>query len=181
MQTATTTNLPETVDIINQAAEYAVTHESVEAFEAFEKQLNELQTLVRELQQAMWKTEARAVIKHLEANEPLTTTDTEVIRTFLISDAEHYLAHENNYEEWLGELRRLMADIARRAGDVKRNTVGDLRGVLKDATRLVPAIRNYLEEKQRVERFQTAMQTVDDTYRNLLIKILAEQLESPKR
>jgi cell fate (sporulation/competence/biofilm development) regulator YlbF (YheA/YmcA/DUF963 family) len=176
-----TTNLSETIDTMHKAAEHAVTHESLDAFEVFEKQLNELQAVVRELQQTMWKTEARAVIKRLESDQPLTETDMDVIRTFLISDAEHYLARENNYEDWLAELRRLMRDITQRATEVNRDTVGELRGVLKDAIRLVPAIRNYLEEKQRVERFEAAMKTVDSVSRDLLVKVLAEQIQSPKR
>jgi cell fate (sporulation/competence/biofilm development) regulator YlbF (YheA/YmcA/DUF963 family) len=181
MNTADAAQIPETVDTLKEAAEYAVTRQSVEAFEAFEKQLNELQALVRELQQSMWQTEARQAIKRLESNQPLMPEDLNVIRTFLVSDALHYLANEKNYRDWLAELRRLLEEIALRATDIARDRVGDLRGLLEDAIRQVPSIRNYLEEKQRVERFEMAMKSMDRTTRDLLVKVLAEQLSSSKR
>jgi len=55
------------------------------------------------------------------------------------------------------------------------------RGVLKDAIRLVPDIRNYLEERRRVEKFEVALHTFDATSRNALARLLTEQLGSDSR
>jgi hypothetical protein len=59
--------------------------------------------------------------------------------------------------------------------------VAELRGVLKDAIRLVPDIRNFLEEKRRIHKFETALETLDEPSRQMMAHILREQLESPKR
>lgn len=181
MTTVATDELTETIDGLKEAAEVALRHETAEQFTDFEKHVNQVDAYVREVQQAMWAREAKTTIKNLEKDVPLTPTDKDVIRTFIISDAERYLAHENNYGGWKRELQRLVDDLARRVSTVDRDTIGDLRGVLKDAIRLVPDIRNYLEERQRVERFEHALDSLDGPSCDMLIRLIKEQLNSSKR
>ncbi len=71
--------------------------------------------------------------------------------------------------------------MARLASEIDRESIGELRGVFKDATRLLPGIHNYLEERRRVERFDLATGSLDATSRDLLVKLLKEQLHSPNR
>ena len=181
MTTVGTDQLSETIQALKDSAATALRNESVEDFEAFERYLNEVDAFVRELQQSMFADEARTTIRRLEKGEPLNDADQDLLRTFLICDAERYLALENNYSDWVTELRRLVDDLGRRVHTVNRDTIGDVRGVLKDAVRLVPDIRNYLEEKRRVERFEQAKDTLDKNSRELLARLLKEQLRSPKR
>ena len=56
-----------------------------------------------------------------------------------------------------------------------------MRGILKDAIRLVPDIRNYADERQRVKKFGQAVDAVDDASRAILVRLIKEQLTSPKR
>lgn len=181
MATVDTCQLVEQVEAIQQLGAQALKTESADDFDRFEKRLNTLRTAVRETQQAMWASEAEAAILRLESGEPLTDADCEVIRTFLISDAEHYLAVENNYQDWTNELKRLTNDISRRALNLDRAAIGELSGVLKDMVRLVPDIRNYLEEQQRVEKFNVAMHTFDDAARATLARVMREQLDRRNR
>ena len=50
-----------------------------------------------------------------------------------------------------------------------------------DAMRLVPDIRNYLTERHRVERFDVAVDQLDEPTRKTLIRIIREQVDSPDR
>ena len=176
-----TSQLSEVIDSLNQSTEDALSYESAEQFSRLEQELHEIEGYVRELQQAMWADEANATLQRLENGDPLTAVDKEVIRTFLVSDAEHYLVCENNYSDWIRELRRLMKDLAKRCHMIDRDSIADVRAVLKDAQRVVPDIRNYLEEKHRVERFDLAVDELDPQARNMLIRIVREQLYSPDR
>jgi hypothetical protein len=176
-----TDQLVETVQGLREASQSALAHESAEDFEAFERYLNEVEAFVRETQQSLWANEARATIRRLEKGDALNENDHDLIRTFLISDAQKYLAHENNYGDWLNELQRLIDDLCTRVNTVDRETIADLRGVLKDATRLVPDIRNYLEEKRRVEKFEQALGTLDTSSREMLVRVLREQLRAHNR
>lgn len=166
---------------LRQAADHALAEKSAEQFQAVEKLLADLETAVRETQQSLWASEINTAIQRLENGAPLSAQDRDVVRAMLVSDAETYLAHENNYNDWVVELCRLLDDITRRATTITRENVGDLRGVLKDAARLVPSLRNYFEELQRVQRFNVAIENPDKRSRELLAQILTEQLHSPRR
>jgi len=181
MAIADTDQLVETVQGLKEAAKSALANESAGDFEAFERYLNEVDAFVRETQQSLWADEARATLRRLEKGDPLNNQDSELIRAFLVSDAQGYLAHENNYNDWIKELKRLVDDVCKRANTVGRETIADLRGVLKDAIRLVPDIRNYLDEKQRVEKFEQALGTLDKSSREMLVRLLREQLRSTAR
>ncbi len=181
MPTIDTDQLTDSIHGLKDAAKNALAHESVEDFEAFERHISEVEAFVREVQQSQWANDAKGTIRRLEKGDPLTEADNELIRTFLISDAERYLAHENNYNDWLHELKRLIEEVGRRVNTVDRNSIADLRGILKDAIRLAPDIRNYLEEKRRVEKFEGALGTLDKPARDMLVRVLREQLRSGNR
>ena len=181
MTTAGTDQLSETIHNLRNSATEALANESVDDFAGFERYLNEVEAYVREVQQSFWGDEARATIRRLEKGDALTPTDHDVIRAFLVSDAQGYLANENNYGDWVRELHRLIDDLEKRVNMIDRDSIVDLRGVLKDAIRLVPDIRNFLAEKRRVEKFEQAMSTLDKTSRDMLHRVLTEQLRSPNR
>ncbi len=181
MTMAGTDQLSDTIHSLRDAATTALANESADDFANFERYLSEVEGYVREVQQTMWADEARATIRRLEKGDPLDRTDHEVIQAFLISDARGYLANENNYPDWVHELNRLIDVLEKQVNTVDRDSITDLRGVLKDAIRLVPDIRNYLAEKRRVEQFERALATLDKTSRDLLHRVLTEQLRSPNR
>lgn len=176
-----TDQLVDTIQGLKDTIKNVLANESAEDFEAFERYLNEVGAFVRETQQSLWANEAQATVRRLEKGDPLNEQDHELIRAFLISDAERYLALENNYNDWRNELKRLVEDLGKRVNTVDRDTIADLRGVLKDAIRLIPDIRNYLEEKRRVEKFEQALDTLDKSSRDMLVRVLREQLRSPTR
>ena len=181
MPTLTTSRLAESVETLKQAGELALQNPTVEDFMDIERRLSGLAAVIREVQQSMWAREAKATIRRLEKDEPLTATDRDVIRTFIVADAQHYIALENNFHDWLNEFRRLLGELDRRVNTADRDSIGDMRGVVKDAIRLVPDIRNYLEERKRLERFDLAQDTLDTQSRTMLARILKEQLSSPNR
>ena len=181
MSTVDTAQLSETILGLKDAAGSALQNQSADDFEAFERYLSEVAGYVREIQQSLWVGEAKGTIRRLEKGEPLNDADQSLIRSFLVSDAQAYLRHENNFGDWVRELERLIANLGTRVTTVDRESIADLRGVLKDAIRLVPDIRNYLDEQRRVEKCEQALKHMDDGSRTLLLSLLKEQLRSEKR
>ena len=51
--------------------------------------------------------------------------------------------------------------------------------MIKDAIRLVPDIRNYLDDLHRVEMFNQSLGALDDPTRATLARLLKEQLHIP--
>jgi formate-dependent nitrite reductase cytochrome c552 subunit len=181
MTTVNTDQLSETIHGLKDAATNALSNQSTDDFEAFERYLSEVEAYAREIQQSLWVNEARATIRRLEKGEPLHNTDHELLRTFLVSDAQAYLKNENNFQDWVRELQRLIDDLDVRVNTVDRQSIADLRGLLKDAIRLVPDIRNYLDEQRRVERFEQSLQSLDADSRKLLLRLLQDQLRNANR
>lgn len=181
MSVTATDQLTDTFNALKHAVDTALTNQDAQDFAAFEKYLNDVAAYAREAQQAMWVDEAKHAINKLEKGEPLVETDFDVIRTFLISDAEQYLAVENNYGNWQKELKRLANDLQQRAKTVDRDSIAELRGVLKDAIRLVPDIRNYLEEKERVAKLNHALNALDQSSRDMIANLMRDQLRSDNR
>jgi hypothetical protein len=181
MPVVATDEFTQTIRDLKQSAENALAQETAEGFSDFEKYLNEVAAYTREVQQSMWADDARQAINALQKGENLTPQDRDVIRTFLVSDAERYVYHENNFGDWKREFRRLMDDLVSRSNTVDRNSIADMRGVLKDAIRLVPDLRNYLEERQRVDKFEQALNSPDPQSTKMLVQLMTEQLRSTDR
>ncbi len=176
MTVCDTTQLSDAIAAFGEATERAFENACPDDFEALSRHLDRLDATVREMQQDMWADKAWETVKRLEKGKPLETVDRDVIRAFLISDAEHYLAMENNFEDWVSDLRRLNADLARRANLVDIHSIGELRGLIKDATRLLPDIQNFYEEQRRIDKFEAATESLDEASRQMLARLLKEQL-----
>lgn len=181
MTTVATNELSEAIQELNEACTAAIAGNEVDAFANLETYISNVESYVRETQQALWASEARDAIERLQKREPLTATDKEVIRAFLVSDAEHYVAIENSFPDWIAELKRLTAELTKRAGAIDRESVAEMRGVLKDAIRLVPDIRNYLDEQRRVEKFEQSLQSLDKDARQMLLRLLKDLLRNSDR
>lgn len=163
------------------AADVAARQSSPEAFETLEQRINRFATSLREMQQAQLRPQVKSAIKNLESGRPLSPEEASAVRALVIGDAERYIALENDGSAWMTELNRLIAEITRLADTADADAIANLRGVLKDAVRLVPTMRAHAEEKRRVEQFERAFARLDDANRALLIQILREMLDSPTR
>jgi hypothetical protein len=181
MSTVDCIGIADEIDTVRRLAEEAAASRACEDFETLERHLNRFEANVREAFQALIADHARAAIKRLRSSDPLTPTDHDVIRAFLISDAQAYLKHENDFENWLRELARLTGQIADFAHADTPDALSNLRGIVLDAIRLVPDIRNYLDQQRRVERFERALLEMDATSRKLLAELMSEQVETRDR
>ncbi len=179
--TTQTDQLGDTIQDLRNAADSALNSGTADDFASFERFVNEVEAYARELQQSMWGDEARTAISHLKAGKPLTADDHDVIRAFMISDAQAYLEHENDFNNWISEFKRLVTDLEKRANNIDRDTIADFRGVLKDTIRVVPDIRNFYAEKLRVQKFEEALLSLDDASRKMLAQVMTEQIRSSKR
>lgn len=144
--------------------------------------LNENKNIVREQIQKATSEEIKGIISKLNANKELTSEDKDMIELWIIGDAESYTRMENNLQDWLEEYKRLENIIRNHEG--KECTISDLvklHGVMEDAIRVSYDIAYFLENKKRIERFESSVKNVtrlEKEARDFLISILMEKLES---
>jgi len=141
--------------------------------------LSDSRAAVREkLQEATFK-EIKAVITKLEDNKPLISQDLDSIKLWIVGDAESYTKMENNYQDWLNEFDRLgsvLKDFENR--QLSPGDLFKLQGILEDAVRVSADIGNYLEKKERIQRFQEATRDPASLDKELLVKMLRSKLIS---
>lgn len=181
MSTTTANPLASVINGLKALTREAISTRSPEHFETLEQQINRFEATVREMQQSMLSERSKSALKNLRAGRPLSEEEKSVLQSVVVGDAESYLRVENNLQDWINELQRLIGEMERLARCEDEATMSQLRGVSKDAVRLMPSLRAYMEEKDRLDRFNRAMANLDEPNRQILAQVVSEMLSSPKR
>jgi hypothetical protein len=89
---------------------------------------------------------------------------------------------ENNFQDWLKEYQRLLDIIAGWEG--KTGSIQELvevHGLLEDAVKVADAVSHYLEDRERVTRFENAMRTLNAEDNKFIAGMLKSMLASPEK
>jgi len=122
----------------------------------------------------------KAIIPKLENNQPLNAEEQRTVRLWVVGDAEGYVKMENNLNDWLAEYRRLQDVIA--AYERSPSSVPSLveaHGTLEDAIKVADAIAHFLDDKERVARFDQAMASLNADDNKFIAGILKSKLAMP--
>jgi hypothetical protein len=133
----------------------------------------------RELLQDLTALEIKPLIRKLENNQPLTPEEKDLVRLWIVGDAESYIQMEDDFQEWRQEFQRLSQVIA--GQEDKKPSLPELLttyGVLQDAVRVAADIQFFLENKERVQRFEKAIQNLEQADARLLADLLKAKLTS---
>lgn len=152
-------------------------------------QINILQTLFRDLEsstrekfQEKLYEPALAIVKKLQLDKDLTMQEKRTLELLIVGDADYYTRIENNFADWLTELRRLVALLASIKGDDDRLSVEELcqlRASARDALNLLPTIAYFVKERNRVEQFREATRRyLEPEDKMMLASIIITALES---
>jgi hypothetical protein len=136
-------------------------------------------TWVQEAFQASTSRDLWAIVEKLKARQPLTQPEQDLVRLWMVGDAEIYVRLENNYRDWQAEYHRLaevLGDYAGKALDGRE--LMNLHGLLTDALRVTADISFYQEEKSRIDRFEAAMRSLSSEDAELLVRLLTDKLQA---
>jgi hypothetical protein len=110
----------------------------------------------------------------------ISTEELELIKLWIVGDAESYTKMENNFQNWLQEFKRLETVLKEYDNiDCSLNDLFKLHGTLQDAIRISYDIANFLDNKERITKFEKAASNVSNLDTNLLVRILTAKLQSP--
>ncbi|RJR42589.1 MAG: hypothetical protein C4567_06940 [Deltaproteobacteria bacterium] len=134
---------------------------------------------VREALQDLTGAAMEGIIEKLENRESLTPEEKDYVRSWIVGDAESYLRVENHLQAWLREFKALQSAVRSYEGqEVSAPNLLNLHAVLEDAVRVAAEIEGFLEKKERIERFEKTIQTIDQEGASFIIGILKGQLQS---
>ena len=123
-----------------------------------------------------------AIIGKLENNQPLNDAEKQTVKLWVVGDAEGYVKMENSFQDWLEEYRRLLdviADWEGKTGSVQE--LVEVHGVLEDAIKVADAVSHFLEDRERVARFENAMSNLNAEDNKFIAGMLKSMLASPDR
>ncbi|MEW5822518.1 MAG: hypothetical protein AB1782_20155 [Cyanobacteriota bacterium] len=166
--------LNEIIQELSVSIERTQKHSSAANYQLVQMKLSELSGALREMHQAMTQKEMKIVIAKLGNNEPLTSDEIDLIREWIVGDAESYITCERNFNAWLSLFTRLARELKDLyASDISPQKVLELSGLTQIAMRLIPNILYYSSEKERVAAFDRAVSDGIDSeeakaYRNIL-------------
>ena len=162
-----------------QAAHAGARQQDVGSFQTLTPQLTALANALRETYQSSVATPVMTVIMKLKAGGALSPDDIKVVEGFMIGDAEAYTRVENDFQNWITELARLVKSLSAKSDRLQGSTILDAMGEVADAQRVLGDICNYLEQQERVTRYQRTMsQPLNPESSAMLAEILQRQLAS---
>ena len=142
--------------------------------------LYDLNAALREEMQKNTLQPIKLILAKLDKGTPLTPDDRQIIRLWLVGDAEAYSSRENDYNNWTAELTRLMTAISQTAGqiaDVRGNMA--VQGTITDALGVIPSMQKFLEALDRVKRFENSTRTMDSGTMLAIKALLENKIKSP--
>ena len=167
------------LDKLNVDFEKAVQNGKGEDFSRLSTIFENIGAYFREYIQDETGREIKAVLRKLRDGSELADEDMELLRIWMVGDALHYVKLENNFDDWVDELKRLVGVILSykdKAADI--HSACELRGLLRDGSRVLADIFYYVQQKDRIERFEEASRMLGPQERTLLVRLLEQKIQS---
>ena len=143
--------------------------------------LSNAKNLVREEAQEKTKEEIKKIIAKLRSGTDIAKEERALIKAWIVGDAIGYTKMENNFQDWIDEYERLenaVADYENK--ECSPEELFKLHGILEDANRVTYDIAHFLENQDRIKKFETAVAGgLEDREREFLARTLLSKLGSP--
>ncbi|MBI4249663.1 MAG: hypothetical protein HY611_09185, partial [Elusimicrobia bacterium] len=145
------------VEAITSSIENAKRKDNSDAYRSLTGFLRDAKAEMRECIQELTRESMLEIIQKLESGQGLGGEDIDLVRLWIVGDADSYLRAENNYKDWIRELDRIEGDIsAVKNQQIEAKNFSRLQALLTDMDRTAQNVFMYLSERERVARFEQA-------------------------
>lgn len=161
-----------------------LTHQAIlvanaDTFETLERRFSQLDKRLRTALQTWSLDDVERIAIKLEGGDGLSDAELGLLREVIAGDAAHFVTLENQISEWTNELARLADGISGELGGMEPESIPRLRSQVQKALRLLPHLRQYATERERLEKFDNAVNDLSPTARRVLAESLRVRLEHP--
>ena len=172
------TKVTQVLDIASAALE----SETEQRYQELQANIHSLEILAREALQSNLSNLCQPILSKLENDKPLSGADQDVLRLLLIAEAEYYLQHEDDLNNWRDEVQRLLDEIRQlQSGLDEVDSLVRLQAFCREAMRVLPDLVYYFREQERVRRFEEAThEPLTRQARRTLIDLIRVMLASDK-
>jgi hypothetical protein len=164
---------------MSQSMKQAQADNNYESFTSVATELVKSKNAIRQAIEQATMSEIAAIIGKLENRQPLNQAEKEMVKLWVVGDAEGYVKMENNFQDWLQEYRRLTDDIS--SWESKTGSIQELvevHGLLEDAIKVADAVAHYLEDRERVTRCENALSNLNPEDYQFVAGLLKSMLTS---
>ena len=139
-----------------------------------------LKESLREHIQSKTSADIEAIIGKLRSDKAIAPEEMQIVKLWIVGAAESYVTHENNFNDWIAELKRISGEFKRLdAAKLEVAQAFYAQALLMDAIRVAWDVHHYLEQQERLGKFMESTKELDAEERKLLADILARKLASP--
>jgi len=129
------------------------TVETVENYSLLRAQLDELDSLARESLQS--HTGYQPLVSKLQNGSPLTPNELKTLRSLIVGDADYYVKYDDDFDRSKTDLGKILDEIRRlQSSEFDAETLMHLRVLCREASSALVPTLHYLEQKDRVRRFE---------------------------
>lgn len=165
---------------VKQGFEETAQGEGAAAYSKLATTMADLSTAVREHIQTKTSGDVKTIIGKLQAGQALSSEELSIAKLWIVGAADAYTKHENNVQDWIGELKRIGGEINRLdAAKLEITQAFYVQALLMDAIRVAWDMHHYLEQKARLSLFAESTKELDAEESKILADILSRKLASP--
>jgi hypothetical protein len=169
----------ELYDKINCSFNDAEKNNDAASYQRIASIFSECEIQLREYIQEITRGEISRIMQKLESQKEINREELRFIKLWIVGDAEYYTRMENNFNDWLLEVKRIVGEINKiNAAEPDFEVASRLRAMLEDGKRVIYDIAFFLEKKEREAAFTEATLELDKEERDLLVKLLRSKLTS---
>jgi hypothetical protein len=129
--------------------------------------------------QAATAKQLAPLITSLKADGPIAPADLELIRLWMVGDAEYYVRAESDFPGWVAELDRLLGVLRQlRSEAVTPSAMARMEATVRDALRVASDIAFFREQEERVRSFQKDIKQLTREDKQTLAGLLERKLRS---
>jgi hypothetical protein len=162
----------------------ALNAQQLSELDMFDQKLRTLDSLCRESFQETLRDSYSVIASRLERGEALDGGQRKAVELLFTGEAKHYLGTENNFPDWIAELKRIMAELdgMRAAGLRNLADLMHVQALCRDAMHVLPEVLYYLRESERVRLFDENLNgDLSREQGRMLARMIRDLMASPHR
>lgn len=175
------TEYPEVSKKLGEAlnlADGSLQAENSEGYDVLREKLEELETLTK--RSFVKHTNYKSLLTKLENGTALPPEELSTLKLLMVGDADYYMKYDDDFARNESELKRIVEEIRKlQATDLDVDGLMHLRVLCREASSVAKPAAFYLEQKERVGKFEAATRNGIDRESAKFLATIVKNMTNP--
>jgi len=160
--------------VVQKETVNSINNSNLSELNKIKSSLEDFDTQIKEKVQHKLRNDAIKILTKLETKQQLNETEIDVLRYFLVGDAEYYV--KEDVSEIIHSIKKTLEGIKYYSKREDVLSLSKLRAFLKDLKNNLGIVATYLEARERIDNFDKNMDNIDAN-KKMLIYVLEQKLK----